>query len=95
MKIYSELDLKSFDAWSGAEYTLATLTEHQIEQLECMLEDAYPDGMSDTELNDLLWFERDWIAQMLGFRDWAELESGDEEDEEYDDDEEFEEEDEE
>lgn len=34
----------------------------------------YPDGMSETELNDLLWFEDDTIAEWLGFEDWEALE---------------------
>ena len=30
--------------------------------------------MTETQLNDILWFETDWIAEMLGFTDWECLE---------------------
>ena len=28
--------------------------------------DLYPDGLTETQLNDLLWFEEDWIFETLG-----------------------------
>ena len=75
MKIYYELvDLYDFDAWSGGRDTLNVLTREQTEQLQFILDDTYPEGFEDTALNDLLWFERDWIADMLGFEDWEDLE---------------------
>lgn len=90
MKIISETSLDRFEAWSGGRDTLNTLIEKDLcEQLETMLEcDIFSDGCTDTELNDLLWFERDTIADWLGFSDWNELENGSEEDEEDEDEEE-------
>ena len=38
-------------------------------ELEAILEDAYPDGMDETELNDLLWFEPETIFEWLGIGD--------------------------
>lgn len=92
MKIISETSLDRFDAWSGGRDTLNTLIEKDLcDQLETMLEnDIFFDGCTDTELNDLLWFERDTIAELLGFSDWDELENGSEEDEEDEDEEEIE-----
>lgn len=29
---------------------------------------------SDTTINDLFWFEDDYIAQLLGFKNWEALE---------------------
>lgn len=74
MQIYYELDLYNFEAWSGAKDTLRTLTYEQIQQIESVLSDCYPDGLDETGLNDILWFETDWIAEMLGFEDWEHLE---------------------
>ena len=34
-----------------------------------MLEDVYPDGIEETQLNDLLWFEPDWCLEMVGLKD--------------------------
>ena len=89
MKITSEISLRNFEGWSGAVDTLNTLTDEQKDDLEAILEDLYPDGIDETSLNDLLWFENDAIAEWLGFEDWEDLErenSG--EDDEEDDDEE-------
>ena len=36
----------------------------------------------DTEVNDFLWFERDMIAEHLGYSDWDEYEYGTNEEEE-------------
>lgn len=34
-----------------------------------MIEDLYPDGIDATQINDIFWFDFDWIAQMLGYED--------------------------
>ena len=78
MKIYTEQSLADFKFWSGAETTAQRIWEERgtegWNELEAILEDAYPDGMDETELNDLLWFEPETIFEWLGI--------GDEEDEE-------------
>ena len=90
MKITEEISLRDFEGWSGAVDTLNTLTDDQKDDLEAILEDLYPDGMTETSLNDLLWFEDDTIAEWLGFDDWEDLEreNSEEEDEEEDEEEE-------
>ena len=84
MKIISETSLDRFEAWSGGRDTLDVLIEKDLcDQLEAMLKnDIFPDGCTDTELNDLLWFDRDNIAEWLGFSDWETLEYGETEEEE-------------
>ncbi len=74
MKITSEISLRDFEGWSGAVDTLNTLTDEQKDALEANLEELYPDGMDEGNLNDLLWFENDTIAEWLGFDDWEDLE---------------------
>ena len=88
MKITSEIDLRYFEGWSGAVDTLNTLTDEQKSELEAVLEEIYPDGMDETSLNDLLWFENDTIAEWLGFEDWEDLERKNSEEDEEEDDEE-------
>ena len=69
MKISYELNLNSFDAWSGAIETLDRIRrEGKCEELEVILEELYPDGMDETELNDLLWFDGDTVFEWLGLR---------------------------
>ena len=76
MIIKKELDLKTFEAWSGAEDTLARIIlENKTDELEAILDDAYPDGMTETELNDLLWFEPDMVFEWLDIRTEEQIKS--------------------
>ena len=69
MTITYELDLNSFQAWSGAKDTLERIQrEGKCTELENILEELYPDGMTETELNDLLWFEPETVYEWLGIR---------------------------
>ena len=68
MKIVNDnLSLRNFDAWAGAKDTKELIIDNNKEdEFEFLMDDLYPDGMTDTQLNDILWFEEDWICQMLG-----------------------------
>lgn len=68
MKIYNEIDsIRDYEAWSGAKDTIDRLEElDAVETLDGMLDDLFPDGCSETEFNDFLWFERDEIADLIG-----------------------------
>ena len=69
MTITYELDLNSFQAWSGAKDTLERIQrEGKCAELENVLEELYPDGMTETELNDLLWFDSESVYEWLGIR---------------------------
>ena len=70
MKITSEMSLKNFKAWSGAKDTLNKLIElDKCDELEFILDDLYPDGLTDTQLNEILWFEDEWIYETLGIEE--------------------------
>ena len=70
MKITSEMSLKNFKAWSGAKDTLNKLIElDKCDELEFILDDLYPNGLTETELNDILWFEDEWIYETLGIEE--------------------------
>ena len=73
MKIYKEDSLSKFEWWSGAVATAHRIREERgtegWNELEAILEDAYPDGMDETELNDLLWFEPETVYEWLGIGD--------------------------
>ena len=73
MKIYTEKSLNDFDFWSGAKDTVKYLTEDEINQIESILEDCFPDGMSETEINDFFWFEDDTIAEWLGYSSFDDI----------------------
>ena len=73
MKIYTEESLKNFEFWSGAKDTVKYLTDDELDTVEKILEDIYPEGMSETQINDIFWFEDDWIAEILGYNDFEEI----------------------
>ena len=75
MTITYELDLNSFEAWSGAKETLERIQrEGKCEELENVLEELYPDEMTETELNDLLWFDSESVYEWLGIRSEEQIE---------------------
>lgn len=78
IKIYFE-GLSDFEPWSGGKDTWDALSQDDRDKLESFLEDAYPDGMSATELNDLLWHDRETVAEWLGFRNADAMLEGDHE----------------
>lgn len=76
MKIVSEISLERFEAWSGGKSTLdRIIAEGKCDELEAILEQEYPDGMTDTQLNDLLWFEPDTVYEWVGIRTESEIRS--------------------
>lgn len=83
MKTINEnLTLADFDAWSGAKDTKDTILENgKGEEFDSLIEDLYPDGLTDTQLNDILWFESDWIFKQLGISEDEEEEETEEENE--------------
>jgi len=43
--------------------------EHgKVDDLEAVLEEIFPAGMSETELNDLLWFEAEIVCAWVGLQ---------------------------
>jgi len=68
MKIINDnLNLREFEAWAGAKDTKQLILDNNKEdEFEFMIEDLYPEGMTETQLNDILWFEEDWICETLG-----------------------------
>jgi hypothetical protein len=80
MKTFNEnTTLANFDAWSGAVETKERIiNEGKAEEFDSLIEELYPDGLSETALNDLLWFEEDWLFESLGI-DNEEEEEDDEE----------------
>lgn len=69
MKIYAEKNLRDFEFWSGAKQNANELTDTQLDEVETILEDLYPEGMEETQINDLFWFDFDTIKEWLGITD--------------------------
>lgn len=69
MKVTEELSLSNFDFWGGAKERAQMLTIDELNEIESQLNDLYPDGIDATQINDIFWFDFDWIVQMLGYED--------------------------
>ena len=84
MEIKKDIDdLYDFDAWSGAVDTRQKILDAgKGTEFMAALEDIYPDGMTETELNDLLWFEPEQCYEMVGLDENGDEPEEDEEDEE-------------
>lgn len=66
MKIYREESLSSFEFWSGAVANAEEFTLEELDQISNELEAENPDGMDETEINDLMWFEPEYLASLIG-----------------------------
>ncbi len=68
MKIYRDESLSNFEFWSGAisnaeEFTLEEL-DRIGEELEIL--DCEGNGYDETQINDLMWFEPEYLANLIG-----------------------------
>lgn len=66
MRITTEKTLQQFEFWSGAKDLADRLTFQELDLIEFELEGIYPDGLTETELNDLFWFEEVFICDLIG-----------------------------
>ena len=66
MKIYKEESLQDFEFWGGAESFAEKLTGDELDTIEMTLEYLSPDGMDETQLNDLFRFSREWMCELIG-----------------------------
>jgi len=70
MKVYNEISLDEFDAWSGAVHTKEVIIDNDKEEdFNHLIEELYPDGIDETTLNDILWFDDDWVFEQLGIEE--------------------------
>lgn len=59
--------LSDFDAWSGGEETKCKIINANLdEEFMDALEDTYPEGLTETELNDLLRYDAEWCYELVG-----------------------------
>lgn len=70
MKITREIsNMDEFEAWSGAVYTRnAIIKNHKQDDFMFLLEDIFPNGCTETEFNDFLWFDDEYIFSVLDIK---------------------------
>lgn len=72
-------------SWSGAIDTLNRIEDEGMEEeLMDFLEECFTETPTDTEVNDFLWFEDEYIFEVLGIKDEDEDEEDEDEEEESD-----------
>lgn len=63
-------DISSYKPWAGAVDTFEKIEQAgKVDDLDFLLEDIYPDGITETQLNDILWFDADWVLESLGLKE--------------------------
>ena len=71
------VDFSDYKPWSGAVDTYELIKDaDKLDELEAYFEELYPDGITATQINDILWFDGEEVLKYLGL--------GDVEDEEMD-----------
>jgi hypothetical protein len=65
MKIISETSIADFKAWSGAvETKQAIIDAGKCDEFDSYIEEIYPDGLTNTELNDMLWLDESLLERL-------------------------------
>lgn len=73
LRICREMPLAEFDFWPEARERADYLTSDELNRIEQILEQLYPEGLSADELNVLFWLEDTTIAEWLGFDSFAQI----------------------
>lgn len=67
MKIYKDESLRSFEFWSGAVANAKEFTDAELDQITTELEALdNGEGYEETQINDLMWFEPEYLASLIG-----------------------------
>ena len=68
MKIYRDESLSNFEFWSGAISNAEEFTLEELDRIGVELEalDGYDEGYDETQINDLMWFEPEYLASLIG-----------------------------
>jgi hypothetical protein len=66
MKVNLEINLTNFEFWAGAKNH--SFTYNELQEIEFQLEDIYPDGMDETQINDIFWFEEEFLCELIGLK---------------------------
>ena len=68
MIVINDCSLTAFRWWGGAELNARMLSLPELDTLDNILVDLYPDGINETMLNDMMWFEFESVCDLLGLR---------------------------
>ena len=66
MIVKNEINLRDFDFWGGASDRREAWTDEQLDRLETELTHEFMAEPTETELNDLFWFEQKYLCELIG-----------------------------
>ena len=71
MKILKYQTMENFNAWSGAIDTLEIIKEHgKIKELEYLIQkEFFRKPPTETQINDFLWFDDEYIFEVLNIKE--------------------------
>lgn len=62
--------MSDYSPWSGAVENYNELEERGLlEDFEDLIAECYPDGIEMVQLNDILWFDWDWVRESLNIQE--------------------------
>ncbi len=73
MKIIREEKLSDFQFWGVAADHADCLTSADLDVIEASFQDAFPNGMTSTQINHMFWHESDFIAEILGYTSFSQI----------------------
>lgn len=70
MKITKEIkNFNKIEVCNDAKYTYEIISKnYKQEEFMALLEETFPDGCPETELNDFLWFDDEYILSALDIK---------------------------
>lgn len=64
------VDFIHYQPWGGAINTYALIDHYnKLDELDDLITECYPDGLTETQLNDILWADSKWVLNSLGIED--------------------------
>ena len=66
MQYIRDESLTNFEFWSGAKDRAKLLTYSELEELDNLLQDFFTDTPTETQINDLFWFDFDSVCELIG-----------------------------
>lgn len=83
MNYTKEFSIDTFEFWSGARDTIKDIQKAgKMAELESIIEETFADETpTDTQINDMVWFDRDYIYEQLGLDENGNLIDNEDDDE--------------
>ena len=79
MNIRYNVPVREFAFWGEAVNTRCVLSDEECDMVEMVLRNEYGDAINAMTLNDIFEFDRDYIANIVGYASFRDLLESDDE----------------